>query len=273
VFDQAVAYERGHGVPRDFRKAGELYDRLCGGGSGDLGACTKSVEIAERLETMLDPQRASLMQRMCERGDKLGCINGLPGGKDEEVALRARGIDLDKLPEQCSAGDVSACRFLFVVSGLTSLVSSPKGVTPMMVDIARVSLHADADLAFDLTADACWAVVRGLCDPRDSGESRDWPACFAKIEADRKQYDLPAPGQEMDVSRACHAALVRACSAGSVPACEHFQGRRITSCVLCDAGDKRACGFSDIDYCRNPHPEATPPVSPACRDNPLAKGC
>jgi TPR repeat protein len=33
-FEQAVAYERGHGVARDFHKAGELFGKLCGEGLG-----------------------------------------------------------------------------------------------------------------------------------------------------------------------------------------------------------------------------------------------
>src|SRR5258705_12764061 len=46
LFDQAVAYERGRGVPRDFRKAGELYDRLCSGGARGPGGCAKLPPVA-----------------------------------------------------------------------------------------------------------------------------------------------------------------------------------------------------------------------------------
>jgi hypothetical protein len=271
LFDQAVAYERGHGVPRDFRKAGALYDRLCRDGGGDLRACAKLLEVDVRLHT--DRSRASIMQRMCERGDKLGCFLGLPGGNEDETVLRARGVDLDALPTQCAAGDLSACRFLFAAAGLASLVSSSHGITPTMVDIARVSLDADRDLVFDLTAESCWAVVQAICDSKNSDESRDGPACLDDIEADRKELGPSARG--LGVARACQTALARACSAGSVVACEHFKGRRITSCVRCDAGDKRACGFSDIGDCRAPKPDTAPAssASPACRDNPLAKDC
>jgi len=95
-FEQAVAYERGHGVTRDFRKAGELFGKLCGGGAGELRACDKLLEVASRFaDDRGDPET---MRRMCDRGDKLACIIELPGGKDDISVLRARGIDLDALP-------------------------------------------------------------------------------------------------------------------------------------------------------------------------------
>jgi hypothetical protein len=270
-FEQAVAYERGHGVTRDFRKAGELFGKLCGGGLGDLRACDKLLEVSSRFAN--DPPQRETMLRMCDRGDKLACLIELPGGKEDVDVLRAKGIDPDALPQQCAAGDVSACRFILSIAGLASLVSSSRGVTPTMLDVARVSLHADADLIFDATAEACWAVVQGLCDSSRSGRPQDWSACLDQLDADAKTYKLPVPAG-LGPTRECVGALSRACTAGSIAACEHFAGRRITSCDRCRAGDTRACGFSDtVDDCGAPPPPTNRHLGPECEGNPLAKGC
>jgi hypothetical protein len=243
-FDQALAYERGHGVPRDFNNAGRIYDQLCNHGDGELRACTKLLDIADRLES--DQTQTRL--RMCGRGDKSACGE--------------KGIDLDKLPAQCAAGDVSACRFILGAMGLASSMSSSDRADAIRLDVARVSLRADEDLVFDATAEACSFLLAGICDPRGKNETHGWTACL----------DAQPASPELDAGRACYRGLVHACDAGSVSACEPLTGRMISSCDRCAAGDKRACGFSDAGENCKVAPERAQ-VSKECIDNPLAKGC
>ncbi len=280
-FDQALKYERGHNVRRDFPKAGELYDQLCHQGDGDLRACSKLVEIAVRLETIGDLTRTRL--RMCDRGDKFACMIKLRGGAEELSSLHAAGIDLDTLPRECAAGDVSACQFILAAAGLASLVSSSNGATATSIDVARVSLRADEDLVLDGTAEACTFLLQGICDPKGKREEHDWSACFDERVADYKKIMGQVPAEaslEIDMGRACYRGLTHACDAGSVAACEPLTGRRISSCDRCAAGDKRACGFSDVgENCNVAAPATAPeraervPVSKECMENPLAKGC
>ena len=245
-FDQALAYERGHGVARDFSKAGQLYDQLCNHGDGDLRACAKLLEIADRLETDQTQTRV----RMCGRGDKSSC-----GEKD---------LDLDKLPAQCAAGDVSACRFIVAAMAVALPISSSDRATAIRLDVARVSLRADEDLVFDATADACDFLLAGICDPKGRDQTHDWTACL----------DEEPASPERDTGRACYRALVHACDAGSVAACEPLTGRMISSCDRCTAGDKRACGFSDVNKnCKGAPPVKDAHISKECVENPLAKGC
>ena len=253
VFDQAVAAERGHGTRRDFRAAGELYAQLCRQGEGDLRACAKLFEVSDRLTTGRDLR--VLSSRMCARGDKAACLDALPGGDADLTTLRARGIDLDELPGQCAAGDVSACRFLLVASSLASMAGSRNEATPTSVDIARVSLQADEAMIFDATAAACERLLGATCDPSGKRSDHDWAACLDEYVASAAQDGRPLSAdvaREIETGRACDRGLRRACAAGSVEACETVPGQRFSSCDRCAAGDQRACGFSDANDCHHP---------------------
>lgn len=66
-------HETGEGVPQDYEKAAELYDRACEGGRSD--ACAQLAMMYDiGLAVGENPRRAAeLYQRACESGNRWAC--------------------------------------------------------------------------------------------------------------------------------------------------------------------------------------------------------
>lgn len=266
--DLADRYERGDGVPRDFRKAADILAHSCAEGRGVPSACRRlAFARARGRGVAVDQSVAPLLTAACERGDWLAC--GGPIGFDEGKARTA-----------CSAGSAEACLAVASLSGYSESGSAQEerwayieaacraDVLEGCIAIARTGLD-DGDALDDLArerltsacgrgdVDACEAVGTPL-DPRALCAAGDFAACAAagdpatlKTACDNQQVDacevLALRALEMEPPGPGAADLVkRACRLGSAAACDYDQpGQVETGC-----GDAFSVFVIDPDHRR-----------------------
>ncbi|MBP8805454.1 MAG: sel1 repeat family protein [Kofleriaceae bacterium] len=93
----AKRYERGDGVPRDFRLAARLFEKACDQGRGDASACRRLAVAMARGRGLPKQRRAlALMRHACERGDWLAC-----GPYDSFDVAKAEAACGGQEPEAC----------------------------------------------------------------------------------------------------------------------------------------------------------------------------
>ncbi|MEZ4402304.1 MAG: hypothetical protein R3B06_19925 [Kofleriaceae bacterium] len=247
--DLADRYERGDGVPRDFRKAAEILARSCAEGRGIPSACYRLAYARARGRGVVMGQPViPILTAACERGDWLAC--GVPSDFDED---HARAACEGREPAACVAladhhgwsdsGTIEeerhewlarACRG-GVLEGCLALVESGGERT------------ADRTFAADrVTAacgrghvDACAAAGRPI-SPRALCDAGDYGACA----------EAGGAGDG--------AALESACAAKVLEACEHIAVRAIDA----DPPDPRtveylarACHLGSDVACRLQRPD------------------
>lgn len=253
------AYELGRGTPHDYRRAAELYAAECAGGRGEVASCDSWFRITDRLGVAARPDEAAVVQTLCGRGARFYCfvavVRGVPAtpaiaqrvasasqrcragdraacdavsaGFDRETEperLREVGVDVDRTPAQCAAGDAPACQIALAVYGLAGVAMSHRGEREKAVEASACSAGL---------LDACAAVLDdalGRCylvaAPR--------PAC---LDALGKRF-----GEDgVAAARRALQRLTAACDGGDLDACRHVPGRRVAFCQLCAAGDASAC--------------------------------
>lgn len=133
--EQATAFERGDGVPRDYTKAAAIYQQLCDGGAGDAKACRRLMYalgdargirgdngLVGELATAWclaagDPQACLLASMMWAGYDAVG------GPQGAAIARKLDELDAGHFEERCEIGEVRACEGYLAISS-TSMSNS-----------------------------------------------------------------------------------------------------------------------------------------------------
>lgn len=216
--DLADRYERGDGVPRDFRRAAELLERSCDGGRGVPSACRRlAIARARGRGVPVDRRFGALLTTACERGDWPAC--GGPVRFDEAKARAActarsqeaclavakhlawsqSGTAQDErwgyIDAACRAGVLEGCHALAAVG----LEPGAEGASIATEKLAAACRRGDVDACKD---------VGTPIEPRELCAAVDYGACAV----------VGAAGDD--------AALERACDDGAVlTACEQIAFR------------------------------------------------
>lgn len=241
--DLADRYQRGDGVPRDFRKAAEILERRCDDGRGDLAACARfAAAVIDARGVSRDRDLVDLAVRACRRGAWLLC--------GEPIA----SLDVPAAERACERGQPEAC--LAVANGpgrsegdLIELVerACDGGVLTACLQIVQTASAHDAAAAERARrhastqcdrgdVDACIAVGRPI-DPRVRCDAGDYAACAT------------AAGDDV--------ALTVACDHGVLAGCELLAfGARDADPPDPHASEKmaRACKLGSSGACRHNRP-------------------
>jgi phosphate transport system substrate-binding protein len=224
---RAEAFERGAGVPRDYRKAAGLYERHCDAGRGDPEACRRLVRatMAGR-GTGVDLLRVAQIESVqCFAGSAPSCAIAMriawrAGGEKHVDSLREKLVGLlgEDIDGACERGDVAACEVWLGAQGLDVSGSSGRE--------AKRDHAADLMCKQGLIA-GCVYLVEGvnLC-----GYEADAGRCV-------DEWTREAGADE----RAALAWLHRRCDAGDAEACATLPGREVALPELCRAHDYGAC--------------------------------
>jgi TPR repeat protein len=224
--ERAHAYERGTGVPRDYRAAAELYRAACDNGRGDVAACGALLRASFRSRGTEFNKRALQVfaSKICvDRRDAFCCVaadllSEYERDIPEPVMAVIKSV-LDDMPE-CDAAHLSACEARLLASVLDFSDSSAgqarrkefhrqlctlgfvEGCQEITEDAdARRRLAAACD-AHD--ADACAASPdRKPISPRELCAANDYEACGALgCRGDAQAADL-ATGHGIDLQHDC----------------------------------------------------------------------
>lgn len=235
---EATRYERGDGVPRDYRKAAELLQRACADGRGSPVACRRLALARRAARGVPLGDGRKEMRQACSGGDLIACAH--------EYRL-----DPEKADAACERGNAEACYAYYLMPS-----SDP---------------NRDRSLALQLTARdiACKAGVLEACASSfslddDVAVARLRPACRAGDADACKTLERPIDEAVLCAAfdyQACAtrgfrgdtAALETACDANIAEACEGVAVLARDADVpppnvlalmerACRAGAKRACG-------------------------------
>jgi TPR repeat protein len=234
TLDDARAYERGRGVPRDYARAAEIYTALCNNGAGPLEACETMIDwfvdargVSRDTDAML-----SIMHGLCAHGDTVSCVNEA----------------LETAP----------------VGGLLSDESTPppppdpvyeKGMAELRVSCAK---HRDGRACEQVSYDIVgWdgraedARTRILALPCEQGRIESCARIIPQFERCEVEDD-PARCEADSVRdwKTAHPVwygaaqtLMRACAEGDALACMHVPSKRVPLATRCAAHDYEACGM------------------------------
>jgi len=248
--DLALAdrYERGDGVPRDFRKAAALLARSCAEGRGVAAACRRlAFARAQGRGTPVEPFVLPLLTTACQRGDWLACGGMIPFDEPHAQAACDRGdhaacLAITTLWAWSQSGTLdaqrrdyeeAACRAGLLEGCLAIAASGLDGGAPGD-EVARERLGA-ACRGGD--ADACAAIEtpippRELCDAGDfaacivvDDEAALTIACDNQLAEACERLGLRGLEQEPPDPRVAER-LERACRLGASTACEYAQRPR-----------------------------------------------
>lgn len=219
----AQAYERGTGVPRDYRKAAAIYAEQCADGCGELAACRSLFDFAVSGRGFVPhvAQVATLAQ-MCRRNDVLGCAIG-------ELLLGAT----DHKPfATCADGDRSACDVELMSAyfdGLGMSFEEPPREAEVTARLAHHMTNTASKLCRGGMTKACIDMVQH----ETYGCEHD---CIETVSAERRARGIdPAPLQF------AWERVNDACRDGDADACDLIPGRELPPRALCEAGDYRRC--------------------------------
>ncbi len=237
-------YERGEGVPRDFRTAARLYADACRAGCGDLTACHGLLELAIATRG-ITPTLADLptAARMCKRGDDTACV---------ALALLGvvRGVAMPQHLE-CKPNDRVACEAAMWTDVNLHLAPVDGPPDPPTADELRHHMTGPAaQLCAMGVADGCVHLVQPCRDR----------ACI-----DRSAARIQDAGVDASPLLAAWQMVDRACTAGDVDACV-YAGRPVPAAELCAAGDDDACGHDRVKTIKALQIEVTALVA-SCRGN------
>ena len=236
LLEQAIAFERGNGVPRDYTKAAAIYQQLCDNGAGDANACRRLMHALGDARGIAgdNGQLAELATAWClAAGDPQACllasmmwagfdanVGGSPHGA--AIARKLEEIDAEHFEERCEVGDVRACEGYLAIS---SLRMSQSGDSERRDEAAKAVLCARDDL------ESCAGLV---IEMTYCGDEADMGTCVVGKIADWTKYE---DGAKLDAL----ARLRRWCAAGDAPACGVLPGQEIAPALLCAAHDYGAC--------------------------------
>jgi hypothetical protein len=222
---EAMAWERGTGRGRDYRRAAAIYEQLCNEGKGDATACRRWIGVLwVGRGVARDAERAaSLGRKLCKRGQVYGCFvlqfTMVPRDRDRgQTRENARVAALfERAEADCLAGDTGACETEVI---LESFLGS-EGSDHRTINGAACK----QGVLF-----GCAELVRwgSDCDDEDAD-------CLA---ADVARWRAEYPDTPKLLG---HDRLDEACRAGDADACRSLPGRAIPLATLCAAHDYRAC--------------------------------
>jgi TPR repeat protein len=223
--ERGLDFERGRGVPRDYRKAVEIYRAACHDGCGELASCQRLFRLAsgDRGIVMPGKELLALVSRLCDRHDMNACVAAvLIGARGDDVIPHVD--DKDKQVEQCEAGDLAACQ-------LTMFAASFNFGGSSTVEEREQRAAEKACTLGD--PDGCNSVAEHW---RNECEGKDLVTCLDALGAE----DGGALAKEYAETRDIVKRAITACTDGDVDACDAV-GKELPPAQLCDAGDFDAC--------------------------------
>jgi TPR repeat protein len=231
--ERGLDFERGRGVPRDYRKAVAVYREACGDGCGDFASCQRLFRLAgdDRGIVIGGREMAILAGRLCDRHDMNACIATVLMGLREETAFMAR--EPEESATACDGGDLGACQLVQFASGFNF---GGSGTVEERGHRAEKKACQLGDL------DGCVEATKHelmLCET-DANACID--ADLARLRGGwgssaQEQHDFDDMAAEL---RDIVKRTVTACTDGDVDACAAIH-RDIPRAQLCDAGDYDAC--------------------------------
>jgi hypothetical protein len=209
--ERGLDFERGRGVPRDYRKAVEVYRAACRDGCGELASCERLFRLSgdNRGVVMPGKEMVTLVGRLCDRHDANACIAAVLIGLRDETAI-PHVTDKDKQLDTCEAGDLGACQL--VMFGASFNFGGSSGVEEREQRAARKACTLG-------DPDGCNTVAK------------HW-----KYDCNDKDLLTCVDDDDRDVVK----RVVTACTDGDADACEAI-GKNIPPAQLCDGGDFDAC--------------------------------
>lgn len=222
----ARAYERGNGVPRDYRKGAMLHRERCGRGCGPVEACETYFAMAtEWRGTLVGHDAIDVAPLLCDRGDSVACsIANVVGARDVP-------IDLAAITARCEQGNARACA--------DWLVMAPPSAQP---ERARWRAEERACLG----ADAMSRCVTRLLAVWKQCEADAGQPCIQSLTPHDGGHDDHAAVREV------WAKVTQACADGDAVACEAVPGRAVPLTARCEAGDFSACRRLEDDPAAGP---------------------
>lgn len=225
--ERGIDFERGRGVPRDYRKAVDVYRAACHDGCGELASCQRLFRLAtdDRGVVMPGKEMITLVGRLCDRHDENACIGAVLVGLRDETAI-PHIEDKDKEVETCERGDLAACQLIMFGASFNFGGSST-------VEEREQTAAQKACMLGD--PDGCTTVAKHW---QYRCEGKDLLACVDAETAEwAKEPELAKDAAELrDVVK----RAITACTDGDRDACEAV-GKGIPPAQLCDAGDFDAC--------------------------------
>lgn len=214
--DEALRYERGDGVPRDYSRAAQIYAQRCRHGDGDVAACRAVIlaRLRHRGDATMNFDARAVMQRACDRGDWASCMPPLAAA------------DRAKARAACEAGTPAACVAAVAVdafsqSGTVEAQDHERLVRACRADYVEACIDLtgpgreplDAELAEHLhractagDADACAAAGTPIA-PAELCRAHDFEACAAAGSTGGPELERAC---ESGVADACRDLAVRA---------------------------------------------------------------
>ena len=222
--ERGLDFERGRGVPRDYRKAVEVYRAACHDGCGELASCQRLFRLAsdERGVVMPGKEMITLIGHLCDRHDENACIGAVLLGLRDETAI-PHIEDKDQQLDTCQKGDLAACQLIMFGASFNFGGSST-------VEEREQAAAEKACLLGDL--DGCNSVASHW---QYECEGKDVIACLDTMGAEE-----PSLAKEYAQTRDLVKRTITACTDGDPDAC-HAIDKDIPPPQLCDAGDLDAC--------------------------------
>jgi hypothetical protein len=217
--DEALRYERGNGVARDYTRAAQIYEKRCDQGHGDLVACRKlfTAIVKNRGEPRDRRPDVGWLVRGCQRGDWLSCVSTLVP------------YDFEKADAACEKGNPAAC-----VAAMRGAITTQSGTVEFQ-DHERLERACDGALT-----EACILI---LATPRSESQSVR-PEVVRRVESACRLGDADACDalkQPIAPSELCRANDFQACAAAGLA------GDAVALERACVHGIPKACGQLAIE--------------------------
>jgi hypothetical protein len=223
TLEQARAFERGAGVPRDYRRSAAIYARLCADGGGSLEACHELVDaIMEGRGVTLDRRRVMILEAaLCQRGYVTACVVSTMFGERGPAAEAKLAVAFERAQQACAKPDGRACLLLADLRGGDGSTAENDRREKYGAACRAGLVEGCRHVAFEF----------GMCG--DAVE--DAAACEARTVTEWRANSYDA--DRVDAAD----RLQRACTAGDARACKHLPSRRLPDAELCAAHDYGAC--------------------------------
>jgi hypothetical protein len=233
--ERGLDFERGRGVPRDYRKAVAVYRDACQDGCGDLASCQRLFRLAadDRGIVIAGREMATLAGRLCDRHDMNACIASVLMGLRDETAL-PHIADKDKQVDTCEAGDLAACQL--VMFGASFNFGGSSAVEEREQRAAQKACTLG-------DADGCNTVAKHWqyeCGGKDLLACIDARAAETRAEMTGHPEFLDGYDRDMAELRDAVKRTITACTDGDVDACAAID-HDVPKPQLCDAGDLQVC--------------------------------
>lgn len=234
-FERGIDFERGRGVPRDYRKAVAVYREACQDGCGELASCQRLFRLAadDRGVVIGGREMATLAGHLCDRHDMNACIATVLMGLRDETTL-PHIADKDTQVDTCEAGDLAACQLVMFGASFNFGGSGT-------VEEREQRAGQKACILGD--PDGCNTVAKHWeyqCGGKDLLACIDARAAETRAQLTSHPDDLRGYDRDMAELRDVVKRTISACTDGDVDACAAID-RDVSKPQLCDAGDFSVC--------------------------------